>query len=100
MHFKHDPTAAFTAPVTEFGFFSLPDKLATEEVVFDTILRGDQDMSLHPVVTVGKATGGATGHVFAVKPEMAKEGFTTCFAGVFGVSAYDILVLKGGADVV
>ena len=49
-------------------------------------LVGDSDITQHPVMTVGKAKGAATGHVFAVKPEMAKDNMTTAFAGVFGVS--------------
>jgi hypothetical protein len=85
VNFKHDPTSALLAPVTEFGFFSLPDSLATEPIVFDKIIGPGDDMKTHPVITVGKAKGAATGFVFAVKPEMAAEGQTTAFTGVFGV---------------
>ena len=89
MNFKHDPTKAFTAAVTEFGFFALPDKSATEEIVMQKLI-GEEDVNKHPVVTVGKAMGAAMGHVFAVKPEMARMDMTTAFAGVFGVSACHI----------
>ncbi|KIW03245.1 uncharacterized protein PV09_05466 [Verruconis gallopava] len=86
--FKHDISAAMAANVTEFGFFSLPDKNATEHVVMQKII-GDVDMSQHPVITVGKAKGAATGHIWMVKPEMAEVDNTTVFTGVFGYDSVD-----------
>jgi hypothetical protein len=68
----------------------LPDKLASENVVLEKVI-GDTDIKQHLVITVGKATGAALGHVFAVKPEMALEDQTTAFAGVFGVCIAIIL---------
>lgn len=91
INFKHDPTEAFQVAVTEFGFFSLPDTLAAEDVVFERLI-GDTDIRLHPVITIGKATGEALGHVFAVRPDSSLEGQTTAFAGVFGVC----IIFHGG----
>lgn len=86
--FAHDPSPSFNSPVTELGFFSLPDKFATEKTVKEKLI-GTFDMSTHPVITIGKAKGAAVGHVFAVKPEMAMDGYSTRFAGAFGYDSVE-----------
>ncbi|KAL6884704.1 hypothetical protein GGI43DRAFT_419394 [Trichoderma evansii] len=86
--FKHDTKEAMTANVTEFRFFSLPDKNAMEEVVIQKII-GDTNVDEHPAVTVGKAKGVSMGYMWWLKPDMAAMGCTTCFTGVFGYDSVE-----------
>ncbi len=56
--FTSDATAALAAPVTEIAFFTVPDK-AREDA--KTLIEDDVIESTHPVITVGKSSGGAIG---------------------------------------
>ncbi len=57
-HFTSDATAALSAPVTEVAFFTVPNS-AREDA--KTLIENDVLDSTHPVLTVGKSSGGAIG---------------------------------------
>ncbi|OAQ59560.1 hypothetical protein VFPPC_03790 [Pochonia chlamydosporia 170] len=86
--FKHDTAEALTANVTEFRFYSLPDKNATEEVVMQKII-GNAKVDEQPAVTVGKAKGVSMGYMWWLKPDLADMGSTTCFSGIFGYDSVE-----------
>jgi hypothetical protein len=77
-----------TANVTEFRFFSLPDKNATEEVVMQKII-GDTNVDEHPATIAGKVKGASLGHLWWLKPDMANVDNTTCIIGLFGYDGVD-----------
>ena len=56
--FTSDATAAFVAPVTEVAFFTVPNS-AREDA--RNLIENDVLDSTHPVLTVGKSSGGAIG---------------------------------------
>jgi hypothetical protein len=56
--FTSDPSAALAAPVTEVAFFTVPND-ARE--IAKTMIEDEPITSTHPVITVGKSSGGATG---------------------------------------
>lgn len=56
--FTSDATTALAAPVTEVAFFTVPND-AREEA--KTLIENDSISSTHPVIAVGKSTGGAMG---------------------------------------
>jgi hypothetical protein len=68
----------------EFGFFSLPNDRAKEDVVSEKIIGDAPNMDDHPVITAGKAKGAATGYVYMSMPEKTDEGHKVSFTGVFG----------------
>ena len=57
-HFTSSATAAFTAPVTEVAFYTVPNANSEEAKV---LIEEDRISSTHPVITVGKSWGGAVG---------------------------------------
>lgn len=56
--FTSDATAAFAAPVTEVAFYTVSDADREEA---KPLIENDTIDSTHPVITVGKSTGGAIG---------------------------------------
>lgn len=56
--FTSDAAAALAAPVTEVAFYTVPDG-AREDA--KTLIEDDKIHSSHPVITVGKSSGGAIG---------------------------------------
>lgn len=56
--FTSDAVAAFTAPVTEVAFFTVPNSAREEAkaLIEDAVID-----NTHPVITVGKSSGGAVG---------------------------------------
>jgi hypothetical protein len=56
--FTSDASAALAAPVTEVAFFTVPND-ARE--IAKTMIEDEPITSTHPVITVGKSSGGATG---------------------------------------
>lgn len=56
--FTSDATAALAAPVTEVAFYTVPNG-AREDA--KTLIEDDLINGTHPVITVGKSSGGAIG---------------------------------------
>ena len=56
--FTSDATAALAAPVTEVAFYTVPND-AREDA--KTLIEDDVIDNTHPVITVGKSSGGAIG---------------------------------------
>ena len=57
-NFTSNSLAAFTAPVTEVAFFTAPEaKREQAQAVIENMIVSSTD----PIITVGKASGGAVG---------------------------------------
>lgn len=65
--FTSEATAALIAPVTEVAFFTVPNGVRDNA---KTIIENDVIESTHPVITVGKSSGGAMGWGRFVNPAM------------------------------
>jgi len=87
-NFTSDATAAFAAPVTEVAFFTVPNG-AREHA--KTLIENNPLSSTHPVLTVGKSSGGATGWVFDAKNagDASPDGESIALHGVFGYASVD-----------
>ncbi|KAJ7689387.1 hypothetical protein B0H17DRAFT_1202283 [Mycena rosella] len=83
--FTENAFAALTSPVTEVAFFTLPiASRAVAQPMIEHAKLGD-----HPVLTVGKSTGGAIAWVFAEKNTAGAvpAGASIALHGVFGYAA-------------
>ncbi|CAD6576652.1 MAG: hypothetical protein ASARMPRED_007812 [Alectoria sarmentosa] len=86
--FTSDATAALAAPVTEVAFYTVPND-AREDA--KTLIEDDVIDNTHPVITVGKSSGGAIGWVFDTKNagDAAPDGESIALHGVFGYASVD-----------
>ncbi|EPE25949.1 hypothetical protein GLAREA_01861 [Glarea lozoyensis ATCC 20868] len=85
--FKSDPTAAYTAPVTEVAFVNMPAGYGEAEKY-----SMDNDMSHvgDEVKTVGKSWGSATGWIVETLPKDTEPtGEMVALLGVFGYASID-----------
>ena len=57
-HFTSDATTALAAPVTEVAFYTVPDSVREQA---KAMIEEMSVSSTHPVITVGKSSGGAVG---------------------------------------